>query len=191
MKTKAFLKKHWSNILFVIFLGLILYPKTGGPIKIFVNRLIAFAPSEKKESNRETLQSWDWWLLNEEGQRVNLSDHKGQVVIINQWATWCPPCVAEMPSFDEVYQEYGDKVVFLFVSNEGIPKTSEFLQRRSMTLPIYQAYSNPPEQLRSQSIPATFVLDRKGRIAVKKIGAADWNASKFRKLLDELYSEQI
>ena len=184
-----FLKKHWSNILFGIFLVLLLVPQTGKPIKVFVHRLISFSPSELSEQKREILSDYNWTLVNESGDQVDFNQYKGKVVVLNHWATWCAPCVAEMPSLQELYAAKKDEVAFLFVSNEEMATTAAFKSKQGYTFPVFSNFTSPPELLKSSSIPATFIIDKKGVIRVRKIGAANWNSKKVNSLLHDLIQE--
>lgn len=186
---KRFLKKHWSNVLFGVFLLLLIIPQTRMPIMVTVQRLIAFSPSETSEKKRETLQDYDWTLFNQNNKEVNLQDSKGEVVVINSWATWCPPCVAEMPSFQKLYDDYGAKVQFYFVTSEDTKPVDKFLEKHQYNLPVYYQHYASPEQLQSRALPTTFVLSKTGEIVVKETGVADWNNKKIRELLDRLVAE--
>ncbi len=174
----------------MLFLGLLLYPPTGKSIKVFVQRVLAFTPSEIKEENRDKLSDYNWTLLDDKGERVDFNDYRGEVVLINFWATWCAPCVAELPSLHSLYAGYEDQMKFLFVSNEDRETTDKFLAAQGMSLPCFKPYTQVPSQLESSSIPATFLIDSKGKIAVRKIGAAKWDSDKFRKRLDRLLSDK-
>src|SRR5690606_8413203 len=103
IKFMNFLKKHWSNLLFFALLILLVFPQTRMPIQVFVQRLISFSPSEKSVEEREILQDYNWNLQQLNSKEINLSQSKGKVAIVNFWATWCPPCIAEMPSFQKLY----------------------------------------------------------------------------------------
>lgn len=187
---KQFLKKQWSNILFVLFIILLIIPQTRVPIQVGINRLMSFSPSTVSETKRDELKEYTWQLRDIDGNRFNLEEARGEVVLINLWATWCPPCIAEMPSFQELYDQYGEKVTFLFVSNEEAPTINSFLEKHQYDLPIYQPLSIEPERLQSRSLPTTYLLSRSGEIVVEKKGVADWNASSFHRVLDELIQEE-
>lgn len=184
-----FLKKNWSNILFIIIIILLLIPQTRKPIQVTMNRMISFSPSKIAEDERETLQDYNWNLVNLEGEPVNFKKSIGEVAVINLWATWCPPCIAEMPSFQKLYDEYGDRVDFYFVSTEEHEKLKQFLDKKDYRLPVYQPLSMAPQKLQSRSLPTTFVISRNGKIAVNKTGSANWNDSGFKELLDQLLAE--
>ncbi|MEX0362733.1 MAG: TlpA family protein disulfide reductase, partial [Allomuricauda sp.] len=114
---------------------------------------------------------------------------RGKVVLVNFWATWCPPCVAELPSMDRLHAAYKDKVVFAFVANDKKEKVQSFLARREFDLPVYFETSRTPDLLVSRSIPATFILDKSGAIVVREIGAVQWDSEETMKLLDQLLAE--
>lgn len=185
-----FLKKNWSNLLLIFLVLLLILPQTRMPIQIAVNRLISFSPSEVAEKNRESLEDFHWRLKKIDGPVVDLSHSEGRVVIINLWATWCPPCIAEMPSFQKLYNDYEGKVHFYFITSEKEEKVKRFLEKRDLDLPVYQPVSSGPERLDSNQLPTTYVLSKNGRIAVETTGAANWNDQGFRNLLDKLLLDE-
>ncbi|WP_029035912.1 TlpA family protein disulfide reductase [Salinimicrobium xinjiangense] len=185
-----FLKKNWSNILFIIIIILLIIPQTRKPIQVGLNQIIAFSPSKISEKNRESLNDYNWNLVDLQGQPLNFKQSIGEVAVVNLWATWCPPCIAEMPSFQKLYNEYGDKVNFYFVSSEDNGKLQLFLDKKNYDLPVYQPLSLAPEKMQSRSLPTTYVISRSGKIVVNKKGSANWNDSGFKDFLDELLEEE-
>ncbi len=115
----------------------------------------------------------DFSLQTLDGARVSLSDYRGQVVLVNFWATWCPPCRAEIPALEAAYQAHRDDgLVILGVSVEDPPELIElFLQDFDITYPIlldrngavYRAYRAP-------GLPTTVLVDRDGIIQVRHVG---------------------
>lgn len=182
----AFIKKHWGNILFFGFIVLLIIPQTRMPIQVFMQRLISFSPSEKAETDREILQDYNWNLRQLDGEDVNFSQSEGKIIIVNFWATWCPPCVAEMPSFQKLYNAYGSQVDFYFVTSEKSEKVEKFMQKNSYTLPIFLQTNVAPKQLESSVLPTTYLISKSGEIIIDEEGAADWNSDKMRALLDKL-----
>lgn len=178
------LRKHWSNILLGSMILLLLIPQTGRPIKIFLNRLVAMSPNVTEEANRNKLVSYDWKLQSHSGENINFNSFKGKKVVVSFWATWCPPCIAEMPSLQALYDDYGNEVSFLLVTNEQKHVVDEFMTDREFDLPIYYSLSSPISELESQVLPTTFIINEAGEIVVKKIGAADWNSQEVREVLD-------
>src|SRR5690606_33459697 len=102
---------------------------------------------------------------------------------------WCPPCVAEFPSFVKLHQDYGDKLVFAFVAHDDPDRVMAFLKKKGYDLPVYYSVTETPVQLAGKSIPATYILSKSGEIAVDEKGAANWNSRGTRELLDALLLE--
>ncbi len=177
-----FTKNTISNIVFVVIIGLLIYK----PTKVYFIRLISFSPSTINIEEREQLKSYNWNLKGLNTPNIDFNETKGKVVFVNFWATWCPPCRAEMPSIQKLYNDYKDKIEFVFISSENGNVISDFYKKNIYKLPTYNPLSKRPEQFNSETIPATFILDKEGAIVMGKKGPADWNSSKVRELLDEL-----
>jgi cytochrome c biogenesis protein CcmG, thiol:disulfide interchange protein DsbE len=121
----------------------------------------------------------DFTLLNGDGEEVSLSDYNGQAVVLNFWASWCPPCKSEMPSFDKLsnqYEESGD-VVFLMVnltdgSRETIESAQQYLSDNNLTLNVvFDTTGDAASKYNISSIPSTFLIDRDGNIRGASVGA--------------------
>ncbi|WP_299527731.1 TlpA disulfide reductase family protein [uncultured Lutibacter sp.] len=183
---KLFSKKVLSNLLFLIAIGLLLYP----PTREWGMRQIAFAPSVENTENAETLNSYNWDLKGLNVESVNFKEFENKVIFINFWATWCPPCRAEMPMIQKLYNDYKDKVAFVFVTNEDWNTVQPYFDKNEYDLPVYNSLSSPPKNFtETNSIPASYLIDKNGTILISKVGAADWNSNKVRKLLDDLISK--
>src|SRR5690554_191234 len=102
----AFVRKRWFDILLGVFLGLMIFPQTRQPVQIFIQRLISTTPNLIQEENQEVLAQNHMLFENSNGEILNLSDYDNQIVLINFWATWCAPCIAEMPDFQNLYEDY-------------------------------------------------------------------------------------
>jgi peroxiredoxin len=94
-----------------------------------------------------------------------------------------------MPSIQALYNDYKDKIAFVFITSDQKSKVDKFYAKNNYNLPTYNLLSNTPKEISTRSIPATFVIDKKGKIAVKEIGASNWNNSSVRKMLDNLINE--
>jgi len=183
---KLFSKKNISNIIFVIVVALMLYP----PTREWGMRQIAFAPSVNNMDETEVISSYDWELKGLNTQSVNFNKFEDKVIFVNFWATWCPPCRAELPMIQKLYNDYKDNVVFVFVTNEDWNTVKPFFDKNEYDLPIYNSASIPPQKFTEvNSIPASYLIDKNGAILISKVGAADWNSNKVRKLLDDLISK--
>ncbi len=145
-------------------------------------------PSVESVENQEQLSKFDyeWKLVDREGNSVALSDFSGKVILLNYWATWCPPCVAEMPSLQKLYDDYQDKMVFIFLTSDDKSKVDAFMKKRNFTLPVYFQTSKAPAKLFTSSLPTTFLIDQNGKILIDEVGASDWNGESMRAILDKL-----
>jgi thiol-disulfide isomerase/thioredoxin len=180
-------KKQRNNLIFLVFIAVLIIPQTRQPIQILLHKGLAlFSPSVIEEENRTTLLDYNWSLIDEDGNQYNLNEARGKVVLINFWATWCPPCIAEMPSMEKLYRDYKNEVVFLFVSDETREVISKFKYKNKYDFIVYSSITKQPDIFETGSIPRTYILDKKGNIAIDKSGAADWNSKSVRKLLDTL-----
>ena len=179
-------KKHLLNILFIILIGLLFYP----PTRIYFIRFISFSPSIEKTEKREKLVNYNWNLKGLNTENINFNEIKNKVILVNFWATWCPPCIAELPSMQKLYRDYKDQIVFLFVTNENKETINTFLKKKNMYIPVYNPLNNRPKLFENRTIPITFLIDKQGYIIIKKKGAADWNSKKIRKLLDNLTKQK-
>ena len=187
-------KSFWAwvgDIIFAILLIGLLIPSTRTPIMVFVKEITMFSPSVSAEDHYGQLTTPDylWQLKDENGQTYQLKDFEDKPLFINFWATWCPPCIAEMPAIERLYKEYGDRVHFLLVSYENQSITGEFLKKKSLDIKTYQVMSKEPEVLVSSSIPVTFIVNKKGELVVKKTGSNKWDSDSVKELLDELIGE--
>jgi len=184
-----FIKKQWSNILFGVFIVLMIVPQTRMPIQVFIQRFISFSPSEISQEDRAVLKDYNWNLVTLNSENVNLSQSEGKVILINFWATWCPPCVAEMPELQELYDAYGDQVVFYFVTNEKPEKVKLFLEKKGYDLPVFLQVEKSPQVLESSSLPTTYLISKPGEIVMQKTGAASWNSDSVHEVLGGLLKE--
>ncbi|MBX7127592.1 MAG: TlpA family protein disulfide reductase [Cyclobacteriaceae bacterium] len=113
-------------------------------------------------------------LINVMGQEVSLSDFKGKVVFINNWASWCPPCVAEMASIQRLSESLaGQGVAFVMVSyDKDHDKAIDFMKRRGYNLPVYFPGDQYP--FPTDAIPSTIVLDAQGGRVLAYEGMRDY-----------------
>lgn len=131
----------------------------------------------------------DWVLVDLEEKQSNFSAAHGKITIVNLWATWCPPCVAEMPSLQKLYDRYENQLAFYFISNEKPEKLKQFLKSKNYNLPVYLPASNYPKEFDSNSLPTTYVLDQDGNIIIEEVGAHDWFSDGFLKKIDGMLDE--
>lgn len=116
----------------------------------------------------------DFTLKDLEGNTVNLEDLRGKVVFINFWASWCPPCRAEMPEIEAVHQEYRDRGVVVLGVDISEPENTvrQYIQQGGFTWTILMdSTGEVARDYRITAIPTSFFLDREGIIRVVKVGA--------------------
>jgi peroxiredoxin len=119
----------------------------------------------------------DWELNDLNGKTVKFSDFRGEVVILDFWATWCVPCRVEIPNFVEIQKQYGDRglrVVGVSLDEQGPEVVKKFVKRFGVTYPIVIGNQKIADAYGGiDAIPTTFVIDRQGRIVSSHLGYAD------------------
>lgn len=123
------------------------------------------------ESRERRLQQVDFTLTDLQGKTWSMKDLRGKVVLVNFWATWCPPCRKEMPDLDALYHQFGEqRLVILAISDETAEKIKPFVEQRSIGYPILL---DPDRKLNNlfnvESIPESFVYDREGNLVTEAI----------------------
>jgi len=188
MKKRKF---SFSDILFVVFIGLLLFPQTRTPIQVALNkvRVAVFSPSVLDGEERTHLQPFTYRVATMDGALKSVPIGDGKITFISYWATWCPPCIAELPSIQKLHADYGEQVTFLLLTNEKPETVKRFLEKKALDLPVFIPQMKAPEALYETSIPTNYVLDQKGKIIIKETGAADWNSKRVRQLLNNLLQE--
>ena len=127
-------------------------------------------------------------FLDGEGRSRSLADFRGKVVLLNLWATWCGPCVAEMPALDRLQAALGGadfEVVALSQDRQGLAVVTPFDQKQGITrLAAYaDARGAMADALEEKVLPVSLLIDRAGRIVGRLVGAADWEAPEWIALL--------
>lgn len=128
-------------------------------------------------------------LKNADGTLIDSSHLKNKVVFINFWASWCPPCRAEFPSVEKLYNKYktNPDIVFLTVNLDDNPALGKnYLKEKGFTVPFITPAGNIPGELYNGSLPTTVVLDKKGEIRLHHTGVADYSKDSFYQQIDSL-----
>ncbi len=131
-------------------------------------------------------------LLSSEGKMLDVQELKGKTIFINYWATWCAPCVAEMPSINALYEKVKDdpNIVFLMISVDREMRTANgWVKRKGFCFPIYKETALTPDVYETGVVPSTFVVSPEGKIVVAKTGMANYDSRRFRKLLKKLSAQ--
>ena len=180
-----------TDILVIVFIVALMAPQGRLVIGGFINRVKAMIVNPDTSGKNIAVLSendYKWQLIDLNGNRVEFSEFKDKVVFINFWATWCPPCVGEMPEIQELYDNFKDNsdVKLLLITDENIEKVKTFIADRKYTFPVYIIASKKPAVFDSPSIPTSFVVSKKGEIKMKETGATKWGGDKMKKFVQKL-----
>ncbi len=133
---------------------------------------IALMPLSASSQSKQKAPNFS--LKTASGKTIELSKLKGKVVVVNFWATWCPPCRAEIPGFVDLYKKYKNKgveIVGISLDQNGWDAVNPFLQKNNINYPIVVGNEELSNSYGSiEAIPTTFIIDKKGYIAEHHVG---------------------
>lgn len=138
---------------------------------------------------KEETKMKDAEIMNIDKKVSRLSDYKGKVIMLNLWATWCPPCRAEIPSMQKLFNDLKNKdfIIIAVSQGEDLNTVNKFLKNTSYTFPIFIDKNNEVARSYSTgSIPTTYLINKQGNIIARFIGGIDWYSVDSIKLIDEL-----
>jgi len=185
----AKIKKNAGSILFYAVILIFIFSPTAKAWLLQGIISTGFFKAEiKKEQPKDFSVAPAFSFTDRNGNTITSESLKGKVVFINFWATWCPPCRAEMPSLDKLYKDLqsDDHLVFLFVNeDEDTQKAIKYIENNNFSIPLYNRLSVSAE-IFSGTLPTTIVLNKEGKIVLKHEGMADYDNEKFIKQLKEL-----
>lgn len=150
-------------------------------VLFFLPIVLVFFLCAKAEKGVETENNFpaapEFSLTDLRGNEISLSDYEGKVVFLNFWATWCPPCRAEIPGFVEVYEKYKNKgmqIIGISLDIAGVDKVLNFVKEYKINYPVAM---ETRELIRDyepgRAIPVTIIIDQNGKIRHKHIGYMD------------------
>ena len=186
---KQLSRKTKSDIIFwsilFLFAGYLFLTPSGQNTRAWLISLTLSSPHSPKSSSGVQVNT-PWILTSTDGTTVNLSAIN-KPVFINIWATWCPPCRAELPSIILLQNKYKGRVIFLLVSpDEPLDKLKRFAEEGEYSVPFYNSSGRIPDELMVSVYPTTFILDRNKQIILESSGAHNWNSTEVHQLLDDL-----
>ena len=182
------------SILFIFFaLAVAFHPAAKGLAIQGLMKIGLFQPEIKKQGTPKDVRKLTAGISFKDAANntVNLSELNGKVVFINFWATWCPPCRAEMPSIETLYQKLKDNenIVFLMVDvDNDYHKAKKYMDEMGFSLPVYTPASEIPKELMSGTIPTTLILNKNGQLVFSHEGAGNFGGKKMMDFLTGLSS---
>lgn len=127
------------------------------------------------------------FTITDGSQTLRLADYRGRVVLLNFWATWCPPCVEEMPSLLKLHHDMPNLVILAVSIDDDADAYRRFLTTHHVDLiTIRDPSESAPKLFHTDMWPETYLIDRQGIIRSKFIGAQDWSDPEIRQLLKNL-----
>jgi len=142
-------------------------------VMISIISLALFAGCTSKEKEAASSAAPDFTLQDMAGKKVRLADLKGRVVLIEFWATWCPPCRAEIPAIERLHTQYGDKgltVLAVAMDEGGWDGVKAFATERKITYTVLRGTEDVSAKYMVRLIPATFLVDKQGVIRKQFMG---------------------
>lgn len=135
----------------------------------------------------------DFTLMNIQGQNVSLSDYRGKFVLLNFWATWCPPCVKEMPALSDLHDtlnlpEGGLHVVAIHVG-PALATVNQFLNDRPVSFDVLIDSNMSLASWEVAGLPTTFLISPTGKIIHKAVGEREWNSPAMKDLLQRIMQQ--
>ena len=187
--TKSIVKNIWNVVFFAALLLLIFSPGAKAWMLRQFLSIGLFKGEIKKADGKGIATVGAFTYQDANGSTFSSSQLQGKVVLINFWATWCPPCRAEMPSLERLYQQMKDdnRIVFLFVNeDDDFNKAKAFVSDNHYTFPIAMSASAIPAEMFNGTLPTTVVLDKEGKVVMKHEGIGGYDNTKFIEQLKSL-----
>jgi thiol-disulfide isomerase/thioredoxin len=193
-----YIKSNIGTILFFIFLALVAFnPKVKGLILRQLIRTGLYEPNvEHLRPDPAAVvdvpapkRAPSAIFRTANGDMVDISKSRGKVIFLNFWATWCPPCLAEMPSINFLRAKLKDNKDILFImadvdSNLGL--SGNFMKRNKYELPVYEPMGSIPETIFQGTVPTTLIINKQGEIVFSHEGMADYGSDKMEAFLRSL-----
>jgi thiol-disulfide isomerase/thioredoxin len=179
-----------GDIIFWILLILLILPGPRKVITTAVNRVVLHlkTPGMIAEDKQMELNSRDYqWVLHDaRGEPLEVQTLRDRVIFLNFWATWCPPCIAELAEIQGAYEKHGGSVAFLLVTDQDPGVVEAFMEKHGYDLPVAYSSTPAPPIFEHGSIPTTYIISREGKIVVRKRGAVNWNSRGTDRIFEQL-----
>lgn len=134
---------------------------------------------DSSENSTQPMLAPNFTVYTEDGTAVKLSELYGKPIILNFWASWCPPCKSEMPDFESMYQKYGEDIHFVMINltdgqRETVESGAAYVEAQGFTFPVYfDSDLDAANNYQVYSVPMTYFLDAEGYAIARASGAID------------------
>ena len=148
-----------------------------------------FKAEIKKDAAKDLHETQSFSFTDSKGNTNNTPMLEGKVVFINFWASWCPPCRAEMPSINELYKKLQGDTNFVFLSineDDDKSKAAAYLENNHFSFPIYCSSGSVPEGVFSGTLPTTVIMNKQGNMVLNHKGLGGYDSDSFIRQLKEL-----
>lgn len=151
---------------------------------LFVMGTLAAGCQDEKEEKIPA--TFAMQMENSKGEPVSMDEFKGKVIFFNVWATWCPPCIEEMPGIQELYEKVGEdpEIAFLMLSmDQDFEKAIAFREKHGFDFEIYRLTGAMPAMYNTKLIPTTFVIDPEGNLVLQHDGVGQFGSEEFKEYI--------
>ncbi len=154
----------------------------------FISLVVLAGCSSQKSEEQSAILASQIKLTDLEGKKVDLTELAGKTIFVNFWATWCKPCIQEMPSIIALREQLaGQNIEFYFASDEEADKVKKFMKSRRMSSGFVQVKNL--ESLGIQALPTTFIFDGDGNLVFSEAGLRKWDEPSTVEMVTELINE--
>lgn len=182
----SFVKK---NLVYLILLVIIAAFVVIKPLRAFVTAQFGMSATVDKVVAESSFNDTDFdiELKGINVPNANLKDFKGQVIFLNYWGTWCPPCRKEWPSIEALHKDKQDKIKFVLIAMQDKEEdVRKFLSENNYSAPVYVAQSPLTPKMLPNVFPSTFIVGKNLQILKKEENLADWNSEENRNFIDHV-----
>ncbi|MEO5684620.1 MAG: TlpA disulfide reductase family protein [Chitinophagaceae bacterium] len=188
---KLFTRKYLSTLVLIVLLGILFFSPNAKAyvLKALLSTGIFNADTKKNNKVIDHMPFAQLAFTDKNAAPLNTADLKGKIILVNFWATWCPPCIAEMGSLNTLYNKLkaDPRFVFIMADADGnLPLSDAFMQKRGYSLPVYQIAGPVPADLFAGTLPTTLIIDAKGNLVQKHEGIANYDTPEMLAFLKSL-----
>lgn len=184
------IKKNWANgLILVVFAILLFSPNAKSWLLQQLIKTGLFNTEIKKDARENLASDADFAYIDSAGTVNSTKALRGKVIFINFWASWCPPCRAEMSSLNDLYLKLRNEkdIVFLFIDeDEDKQKGINYIRKNNFAIPFYSDKGDVPNGVFGGSLPTTVVINRDGKVVLKHEGMGGYNTDNFIRQLKGL-----